>query len=278
MEPVTELQVEGRKRDVKEFWEAASCGEKLYLKGMTKEGYLAQAEKRYQLEPEILEFAEFAKHQGQKVLEIGVGLGADHQQWAEAGADLYGIDLTERAVEHTRRRLDLFGLHSHLQVGDAEDLPFPDSSFDVVYSWGVIMATPDTAKVVREIHRVLKPGGVAKIMIYHKYSMIGLMLWTRYALLRGRPFTSLATIYDRYLENPGMHTYSVAEARELFAAFAIEHLSTFLTHGDLLTSEAGQRHRGPALRLARALWPRRFIKRFLPRAGLFLTIRARKKA
>ncbi len=75
---------------------------------------------------------------GLKVLEVGVGLGADHQQFADAGAELYGIDLTEKAVEHTRKRLAYLGLESNLSVGDAEDLDFPDESFDLVYSWGVL--------------------------------------------------------------------------------------------------------------------------------------------
>jgi ubiquinone/menaquinone biosynthesis C-methylase UbiE len=102
-----------------------------------------------------------------------VGLGADHQRFAEVGADLYGIDLTERAVEHTRRRLAMFGLASHLFVGDAEALSFPDGYFDVVYSWGVLHHTPDTPKAVSEMYRVLKPGGTARIMLYHKWSLVG---------------------------------------------------------------------------------------------------------
>jgi ubiquinone/menaquinone biosynthesis C-methylase UbiE len=261
----------------KEFWEAASCGEKLYLKSETRDGYLEQSRKRYELEPEIISFADFGWHKGQRVLEIGLGLGADHQKWAEAGADLFGVDLTVRSVEHVRRRFELFGLQSHLQVGDAENLPFPDGFFDVVYSWGVLMCTPDTPKAIREVCRVLKSGGHAKIMLYHKYSLVGLMLWTRYALLRGRPFTPLLNIYINYLESYGTKAYSVEEARELFRDFAVEEIRTFLTHGDLLSSPAGQRHRGPLLSIARMFWPRWLFRRFLPKYGLFMTILARKK-
>jgi ubiquinone/menaquinone biosynthesis C-methylase UbiE len=265
------------KKKEKEFWEEASCGEKLYLEAPTKEGYVWQAQKRYQLEPEILSFAEFDKHKGQKVLEIGLGLGADHQRWAEAGVILNGIDLTKRAVEHTRRRLDLFGLHSELQIADAEHLPYPDDFFDVVYSWGVLMCTPDTSRAIREVHRVLKPGGIAKVMIYHKYSMVGYMLWTRYALLRGRPFTPLIEIYMHYLESPGTKAYSIKEARALFKDFTIEDIHTFLMHGDLLTSQAGQRHRGSLLTVARMIWPRRLIRWLFPKHGLFMTIKGVKR-
>jgi ubiquinone/menaquinone biosynthesis C-methylase UbiE len=152
-------QHEVEKRQVHDFWNRASCGEDLYLAGQDRAAYAAQAEARYQLEPYIREFAQFEHARGLRVLEIGVGLGADHQRFAQAGADLHGIDLTVRAVEHTRRCLALFGLQSNLSVGDAENLDFPDDSFDLVYSWGVLHHSPDTPKAIAEVHRVLKRGG-----------------------------------------------------------------------------------------------------------------------
>lgn len=264
------------KQQVHDFWNQASCGESLYLPDTDRAGYEAQAEARYTLEPYILDFAAFSDTHGLRVLEIGVGLGADHQRFAEAGADLWGIDLTERAVEHTRRRLAAFGLTSHLAVGDAEHLDFPDDSFDLVYSWGVLHHSPDTPKAIAEVWRVLKPGGGAKIMVYHKWSMVGLMLWVRYALLGLRPWLSLSEVYARHLESPGTKAYTVAEARKLFSAFSEVSIRTVLGHGDLLESEAGQRHRGVLLTLARKIWPRRLIRRFFPNAGLAMLIEARK--
>ncbi len=264
------------KQQVHDFWNEAACGENLYLQTTDRTGYVAQSAERYCLEPFILHFADFEAAQGKKVLEIGVGLGADHQRFAEAGAELYGIDLTERAVEHTQRRLALFGLSSALAVGDAERLDFSDQNFDLVYSWGVLHHSPDTPKAIAEVYRVLKPGGQAKVMIYHTWSMIGLMLWLRYALLAGRPWRSLCSIYAEHLESPGTKAYSYTEARQLFAQFTDVKISTPLAHGDLLESDVGQRHRGIALTLAKALWPRWFIRRFMPGAGLFMLIEARK--
>ena len=66
------------------------------------------------------------------------------------------MDLTERAVAHTRRRLELFGLSSQLSVGDAENLKFDNASFDHVYSWGVLHHSPNTPKAIDEVYRVLK--------------------------------------------------------------------------------------------------------------------------
>ncbi len=242
------------KKAVHDFWESASCGESLYLKEQTKEYYLKQSEIRYNLEPFIADFADFQRYDKEKVLEIGIGLGADHHNFAKAGAILYGIDLTERAVCHTRKRFELFSLSSELIVHDAEELPFDDEKFDLVYSWGVLHHTPDTKKSVDEVLRVLKPDGEAKIMIYHKYSFVGYMLWLRYALLRLKPLTSLKKIYSQYLESPGTKAYSIREAEKLFRNFKDVEIKTVLTHGDLLTSQAGQRHKGLLLSIARLLW------------------------
>lgn len=264
------------KQVVHDFWNAASCGEALYLDAAAADRYQLQARIRYELEPYIPCFADFAGSNGKRVLEIGVGLGADHQRFAEAGAALSGIDLTERAIEHTRKRFQTLGLKSQLAVGDAESLPFPADSFDVVYSWGVLHHSPDTPRAISEVHRVLAPGGVARIMIYHTWSMIGLMLWTRYALLRFQPWRSLKSLYSEHLESPGTKAYTVAEAKELFKDFRDVSIRTVLTHGDLLSSKAGQRHRGHLLTLARQIWPRRLIKRFAPWAGLFMLIEAHK--
>lgn len=269
---VTHGRSEQEKDNVRAFWDAASCGEVLYLNGRNAFAFSEQARVRYQLEPYIPGFAAFDAASKKRVLEIGVGLGADHEQFARAGAVLSGIDLTWRAVEATRERLATMGLRSDLKVGDAENLDYAADSFDIVFSWGVIHHSPNTGQAAREMLRVLQPGGRFAVMIYHRYSLVGYMLWLRYALLTGRPFTSLDSIYAKYLESPGTKAYSVREAIELFAAADRVRAWTVLTHGDLLESKAGQRHGGWVLSLARIIWPRRLIKALFPRSGLFLLI------
>lgn len=264
------------KKDVHDFWNEASCGENLYLKGSNKDSYLAQMKKRYELEPYIESFAGFEDGNGRDVLEIGVGLGADHQRFAQAGARMTGVDLTSRAVEHTRHRLAEFGLKSNLREADAEALPFADESYDLVYSWGVLHHSPNTAVAINEVWRVLRRGGRARVMIYNKHSLVGYMLWLRYALLAGAPWRSLTDVYSHHLESPGTKAYTEKEARKLFEQFAEVNISTVLTHGDLLDSDAGQRHRGKLLSIAKCLWPRRLFRLVLPRHGLFMLIEARK--
>jgi ubiquinone/menaquinone biosynthesis C-methylase UbiE len=265
------------KQLVHDFWNEASCGEELYLRGEdARQQFLNQAQVRYDLEPYIIPFAGFDKATNLAVLEIGVGLGADHQHFAQAGAKLSGCDLTPRAIERTQQRLALFGFSSNLQVADAENLPYSDASFDIVYSWGVIHHSPNTPLAVKEIERVLRPGGQARVMIYHTHSMVGYMLWFRYALVVGRPFRTLASVYAEHLESPGTKAYTVAEAKQLFTSFSDVRIDTVLTHGDLLSSAAGQRHKGTLLTVARKLFPRRLVRWLLPKHGLFMLITATK--
>ena len=105
------------------------------------------------------------------VLEIGVGNGS-HAQLISASAGSYtGIDLTDYAVKSTTMRLELLGRdRSHVSVMrmDAEKMDFADDSFDFVWSWGVIHHSANTRTILEEIHRVLRPGGVAITMVYHR--------------------------------------------------------------------------------------------------------------
>jgi ubiquinone/menaquinone biosynthesis C-methylase UbiE len=250
----------------------------VYAEGDTlRAQFEEQAAARYRMEPYIHEFAGFAGGAGRDVLEIGVGMGADHLEWARARPRrLVGVDLTERGVAWTRDRLALWGYEAEVFVGDAERLPFPDASFDMVYSWGVLHHTPDTPGAIREVHRVLRPGGEARVMIYNRHSIVGYLLWTRYALLAGRPRRSLDEIYAAHLESPGTKAYTPAEARALFAGFRSVRTDVKLSNGDLLEGAAGQRHEGAALGLARRVWPRALVRRSLGDRGLFLLVSATK--
>lgn len=225
----------------------------------------------------IFEFAEFEKGAGKDVLEIGVGMGADHLEWAKARPrSLTGIDLTPRAIAFTAERLGAWGFQSDLRVADAEQLPFADEQFDIVYSYGVLHHSPDTAQAIREVRRVLRRGGATKVMIYHSPSVVGWMLWARYGLMALRPGRTMREIYANYLESPGTKAFGVSEARVMFEGFSKVELKTVPGPGDLLEGAVGQRHGGAVLSLAKRLWPRWFIRRFLRGYGLGLLITAEK--
>lgn len=101
------------------------------------------------------------------VLEIGVGCGSHAQLLSSASRSYTGIDLTEYAVNCTQKRLNAFGCRGTVRRMDATAMDFPDASFDLVWSWGVIHHSADTKKILSQINRVLRPGGKALIMVYH---------------------------------------------------------------------------------------------------------------
>jgi SAM-dependent methyltransferase len=159
------------KERVRAFWQANPCGVKFADAAPgSRRFYELVEEHRYTKEWHIPAAADFAGARGLRVLEIGCGLGTDGAQFAKAGADYTGVDLTEAAVELARKRFALFDLPGKFQTADAENLDFADESFDLVYSHGVLHHTPDTARAIREIHRVLRPGGRAVVMLYHRNS------------------------------------------------------------------------------------------------------------
>jgi hypothetical protein len=109
-------------------------------------------------------------------------------------------------------------------------------------------------------------------MVYHTWSLVGFMLWLRYGLARGKPFTSMADIYSAYLESPGTKSYTCREAAQMFADASNVVIRVELKHGDLLESGAGQRHEGRILTIARRIWPRWLLRRVAGRFGLFLLV------
>lgn len=265
------------KMRVQHFWNEGSCGEVYASDNLQSDYYTSHSKKRYELEPYICNFARFNEGSNKDVLEIGVGMGADHLEWAKSKPkSLTGIDLTIRAITHTKKRFSLEGFESELKVADAEDLPFEDNSFDLIYSWGVLHHSPDTQQAINEVYRVLRPGGVARIMIYHKYSITGYMLWIRYALLKGRLNRSLNDIYGNYLESPGTKAFTQNETQKMLKKFSKIETNIQLSFGDLLEGAVGQKHHSKLLMVAKKIWPRYLIRKLFENHGLDLLVEAKK--
>jgi ubiquinone/menaquinone biosynthesis C-methylase UbiE len=225
------MQVE--KEAVRSYWNAAPCGTKDVVGTEEAQRFRDLERVRYEREPFIERFARFHEARGKKLLEVGVGAGSDHLRFARAGAVCSGVDLSDVSLDTTRRRLAAEGLASELHVADAEALPFPDETFDIVYSWGVIHHTPDTPKAAREILRVLRRGGTFCVMVYNRHSLVAAQAWVVYAALRGRPGRSLADVLAHHMESPGTKGYTAEEARALFGAAARARVETVVTPYDV---------------------------------------------
>lgn len=151
----------------------------------------------------------FEQYAGRDVLEIGCGLGLDTVKFARAGANLTAIDLSDTSVDCTRRLLDGLGLRADVRRGAAEELDFPDGSFDVVFANGVLPHVDDERRAVGEIRRVLRPGGEALAMLYHRRSWYWLLV----------KLTGTA-VESELGDPPIIRVHSRREARELFHRFA----------------------------------------------------------
>ena len=156
---------------VKDYWEVRAPQVWYSDKEIGRLSWLNELEyKRYNIYYEFIpKIAEFKYHYGEEVLEIGVGVGTDLMQYAKHGAIVSGIDLTQNAIDLTKRNFELKKLkYKYLESQDAENLSFADNSFDLVYSFGVLHHTPNTDKAIKEVHRVLKQNGKAIIMLYSR--------------------------------------------------------------------------------------------------------------
>ena len=201
-------------------------GEIPYAQGSPE--HLAEVEKRF-LEaswfaqapgaPPYSGLIPFETLAGKDVLEVGCGTGVHARLLAEAGAHLTAVDLTPTAVDLTRRRLALHGLTADVREADAQELPFADASFDLVWSWGVVHHSADTRCVIEEIARVLRPGGELRLMVYHRSSVT---FWLNYMLLRGVLGGKLlrmspAEIANRYSDGVIARHYTRDELARLLA-------------------------------------------------------------
>jgi len=179
---------------------AHARGEQEYFEALEKQRYRSHRH----LEPWIR-----SMQPGRSVLEIGCGVGLDSYRMARHGLRVTGIDLTDIAVETVRSRFAREGLDGTFETGNAEALRFPDGHFDYVYSFGVLHHVADTERAVREVWRVLKKGGEARIMLYHRRSLNELV-----HRMTGIPFEEKEELC------PVVRRYTRKEAAQLFHQFA----------------------------------------------------------
>jgi SAM-dependent methyltransferase len=189
---------------VQDFWQRHACGDALV--GGLKERFDGDYEHffrdydqfRYSLERHLPACFDALNLAGKRVLEIGLGQGADSESLIRRGAHWTGVDLTAESVERVRTRLTLRDLpFDELRQGSVLDLPFGDNTFDMVFSHGVLHHVPEIRQAQKEIHRVLKPGGELVIMMYARWSLnylVSIALVRRAALLAAYPFAQLGAV------------------------------------------------------------------------------------
>lgn len=221
---------------------------------------------RYREQPWMHDIFRFDRFQGARLLEIGVGLGTDHMQFARAGAVMSGIDLTPRCIDLTRRRCAIEGVSSDLRVMDAERLEYEDDAFDVVYSFGVLHHVASTERAFQEVRRVLRPGGVFIGALYSRESIF----WARVLAWR---WLTLGFLREP-LEKPlARIEYGADEAMPRVRLFGREELRSTLGQAGFQQVAINRRHLGLG-RLTPHI-PSRFERALGRRGGWYLVHEAR---
>ena len=157
-------------QDVKEFWNQRPCNLKHSNKEIgSKEYFLEVSKRKYIVEPHILEFADFKKWNGKRVLEVGCGIGTAANSFIENGAIYKGFDISKKSIELAKKRLEIFNLKGEVEEGNIE-IYTSKEQYDLIYSFGVLHHTPNIQEAIKNIYKLLKEGGTFKLMLYAKNS------------------------------------------------------------------------------------------------------------
>jgi ubiquinone/menaquinone biosynthesis C-methylase UbiE len=228
MIPMMELRLTPANNAAIEQWTNQPCGA-LDNSGGSSLAYFEAVERdRYEnYAPWMRTFLNFSSYAGKRLLEVGVGQGTDLVQFAKAGADVSGIDITQRHLNLAARNFELRGLHANLQRAAAAAIPFEDDSFDVVYSFGVLHCTDNTVRCLSECHRVLKPGGELILAMYYKYSFFHAYTILVNGILRGKlrklGYKGLMSLIESGADGvrfvPLVKTYSRRQLRNILEDF-----------------------------------------------------------
>ena len=193
---------------VYEFWNNRPCNIRHSQKEIgTKEYFEEVTKRKYFVESHIINFADFKKYNNKTVLEVGCGIGTAAHSFIENGAIYTGIDLSDKSVEIAKKRLEVFNLKGNIYQMNIEDIDAIEYEYDLIYSFGVLHHTPDIKKSIKNIHKMLKPGGEFKMMLYARNS------WKYYQITEG---------LDQYESQNGVpiaNVYTHEEVHDLLTDF-----------------------------------------------------------
>jgi SAM-dependent methyltransferase len=172
----------------------------------SREFFQELEEYRYDKLNYLPRLVDFSAYKGKDLLEVGCGAGIDLLRFARGCANVTGIDLSKTAIALAHKNFEHHGQIAALRVMNGECMEFATGTFDVVYAHGVLQYTGDTRRMVEEIHRVLKPGGEAILMVYNRYSWLNLM----------RTVTNVPLEHE---DAPVLKKFSILELKRLLHPF-----------------------------------------------------------
>tara|TARA_B100001175_G_scaffold312698_1_gene319121 strand:- start:727 stop:1500 length:774 start_codon:yes stop_codon:yes gene_type:complete len=196
--------------DIIDYWNKQPCNINHSKKKLFSKEYFEEVEyKKYFVEPHILNFVNFDLYKNNKILEIGTGIGTDAINFARRTNDYYGLELSDKSLEITKKRFDVYNLNGNFYNINAEDnLDFLGiETFDLIYSFGVIHHSINPEKIIDNCYKLLKKGGTLKIMLYAKNSWKNIMIQNE------------KDQYEAQSKCPLAKTYTKCEVQELLKKF-----------------------------------------------------------
>ena len=165
--------------DVIDYWNNRPCNINHSDKEIGTREYFDEVErKKFFVEPHIPEFADYPIWKNKKVLEIGCGIGTDAINFAKFGANYVGLELSNKSLDLTKKRFEVYGQDGIFYCGNSENLTqiVPVENYDLIYSFGVIHHTPNPEKIISEIKNYMSKTSILKIMLYAKNSWKNYMI------------------------------------------------------------------------------------------------------
>lgn len=213
--------------EVKEYWDRRPCNIRHSPKTVgTKEYFDEVTTRKYFVEPHIPPFADFARWNNKRVLEIGCGIGTDTLSFAQHGAYVTAVDLSEKSLEIAQQRAQVYGQQDRIEFyrGNSEELSqfVPVKTYDLVYSFGVIHHTPNPARVLDQLSSYMDSQSELRIMVYSKAS------FKLFQIMKDEGVWDMSRLDELIARNseaqtgcPVTYTYTYDEARDLLKGFEV---------------------------------------------------------
>ncbi|HEX4839285.1 MAG TPA: class I SAM-dependent methyltransferase [Rhabdochlamydiaceae bacterium] len=223
-------------QEVADYWNRRPCNIKHSNKPIETREYFDEVEQRkYFVEPHILDFADFPSVKGKRVLEIGCGIGTAAIGFARAGAKkVTAVDLSEKSLAIAKKRAEIYGF-SNIEFfqANAEELSktVPIGEYDLIYSFGVIHHSPHPENILKELQAYLSPTGKLKIMVYYRYSWKAFWILLKYGRCQFWKLSKLVATYSEAQTGcPITYTYSRKQAHTLFNSNGFKITNTQVDH------------------------------------------------
>lgn len=208
MEPKTSKHL------VQEYWDSNVSNWKIASSPIGSETFFRETERyRFEKLSYLAQRVDFNGYSGMSLLDVGCGLGNDLSRFASGGANCVGIDISPTAIKLAKQNFAHRNLSAEFLQMDGEDMSFEDNSFDVIYCHTVLHFTPNPETMIKEIHRVLKPGGQAIMMTINRHSWL-------YLLHR------LTKLKMDYMDAPVFNKYTYGEFEKMLSPFNRVNLTT----------------------------------------------------